>query len=87
MCFSLAWFEAFLVWVVVICVVIALLRLLLRFVVPKLGVGAEIINFVTAAITIVIWGIIIIAAIYFIFGLISCFAGSLHFPAHTDLCQ
>jgi len=87
MCFSLEWFENLLIWLVVICVVVALLRLLLAFIVPKLGVGAEIINFITKAITIVIWGLILIAAIIFIFGLISCFAGSVHFPgrAHAVL--
>ncbi len=83
-CFSLEWFENLLIWLVVICVVIALLKLLLRFVVPRLGIGAEIVNFIVAAITIVIWGIILIAAIIFIFGLISCFAGGLHFPGRSS---
>jgi hypothetical protein len=76
-CFGLGWIEQFLVWLVVICMVIALLRLLVAFVVPRLGLSAEIVTFVVKAITIVIWAIILIACIYFIFDLIACFAPSM----------
>ena len=77
MCFGLEWIEALLIWLVVICAVIALLKLLVGFVLPKIGMSAEILAFAIRAITIVIWAIVCIAAIYFIFALISCLAPSL----------
>jgi hypothetical protein len=72
MCFSLPWLEAWLVWLIVICAVVALLRLLIGFVLPKLGIGGEILGFVVKAITIVIWAIVCIALVYFVFDLIAC---------------
>jgi hypothetical protein len=75
MCFGLSWIEAFLVWLVVICLVIGLLRLLVTFIVPRLGLSGEIVNFVVRAITMVIWAIICIAAIYFIFDIVACALG------------
>ena len=77
MCFSLAWLESFLVWLVVICAVVALLRLLVSFVIPKLGLGGEVMGFVVKAITIVIWAIVCIALIYFVFDLILCLGPSM----------
>jgi hypothetical protein len=77
MCFGLAWIESLIIWVIVICAVIALLKLLAGFILPKLGLSAEILAFVIKAITIVIWAIICIAAVYFIFDLIACLAPSL----------
>jgi len=76
MCFGLAWFENVLIWIVVVCAVIALLKLLVSFVLPKLGIGAEILSFIVSAITIIIWAIICIFAIIFIFELIACLMGS-----------
>lgn len=76
MCFSLEWLKDLLVFLVIVCAVIALVMLLIRFVVPKLGVGGEIIAFVLAALRIILWAFVCIAAIYFIFALISCVSGS-----------
>ncbi len=75
MCFGLAWFEQILIWIVVICAVIALLKLLVSFVLPKFGMGAEIVAFIVAAVRILIWALICIFAIIFIFELISCLMG------------
>lgn len=72
MCFGLQWIEQVLIWFVVICAVVALLRLLISFVLPKLGFGAEILSFLVQAVTILMWAIICIAAIIFIFDLIAC---------------
>jgi hypothetical protein len=72
MCFGLAWFEQLLIWLVVICVVVALLRLLVSFVLPKLGLAGEVFAFIVAAVRIVIWGMVCIFAIIVIFELISC---------------
>lgn len=77
MCFGLEWIMTLLIWVVVICAVVALLRLLVSFVLPRLGIEAGIMAFVVQAITIVIWAIVCIAAIYFIFTLIICLAPSM----------
>lgn len=77
MCFGLQWIEQVLIWAVVLCAVIALLRLLVSFVLPRLGLGADILSFVVQAITILMWAIICIAAIIFIFDLIACLMPSL----------
>ncbi len=77
MCFGLEWLKDILIWLVVICAVIALLRLLVSFVLPRLGFGAEILSFLVSAVTIVIWAIVCIAAIIFIFSLISCLGPSM----------
>ena len=74
MCFGLGWIENFFIWLVAICATIALLKLLVAFVLPRLGIGAEILAFIVQAITIVIWAIVCIGLIYFVFDLISCVA-------------
>lgn len=76
MCFSLAWLGNLLIWIVIICAVFALLRLLVGFIMPRLGVGADVINVVAQAIHIVIWAIVAIALIVFIFDLIACLGPS-----------
>jgi hypothetical protein len=76
MCFSLAWFEQLSIWLIIVCGIVALVRLLIAFVIPKLGIGGEIVTFVINALWIVFWVIICIAAVYFIFSLISC----IHMP-------
>jgi hypothetical protein len=80
MCFSWSWLENFLIWLVIICAVIALLRLLINFVVPKIGVGADVIAVIVQAITIVIWAIVCIAIIAFVFNLIACVLSGGGFP-------
>jgi hypothetical protein len=75
MCFGLAWFEQILIWIVVVCAVVALLRLLVSFVLPKLGLGGEVVGFIIAAVRILIWAIICIFAIIFVFELIACLLG------------
>jgi hypothetical protein len=63
------------IWIIVICCVVALLRLLVAFVLPKLGLGGEVLGFLVKAITIVIWAIVCIALVIFIFDLIACVMG------------
>jgi hypothetical protein len=72
MCFSLQWVENLLIWLVVICAVIAILRVLVAFVLPQLGLAGEVFSVVARIITIVIWAIVIIAVIVFAFSLIEC---------------
>lgn len=77
MCFGLQWLEDIIIWVIVICAVIALLKLLVGFVLPKLGIAAEVLAVVVQAITIVIWAIICITLVIFIFDLIFCLSPSM----------
>ncbi len=71
-CFSMAWLEQLLVWLVIVCAVVAILRLLLPFILGQLGAGGTIIM---QAINIVIWAIVLIFVIYVCFALISCLGG------------
>lgn len=81
MCFSLAWLANLLIWLIVVCGVIALIRLLISFAVPHLGLGAEVVNFIVQALTIVLWVVVCCAAVWFIFELIECLlGGSLSIP-------
>lgn len=75
MCFGLMWFESLLIWIIVICGVVALLKLLIAFVLPKLGVGGEVLAFIVQAITIIIWVVVCCFAVYVIFSLIACLLG------------
>lgn len=70
MCFTLAWFEQLLIWLVIVGAVIALLRLLVPWVAAQLGIPI-----VGEAIRIILVAVIAIIVIYFIFALISCLAG------------
>lgn len=72
MCFSLEWLVHILIVVVVIVAVLALLNLLVSFIAPKLRLAAEVLAFIVAAIRIIIWAVVCIAAIIFIADLIGC---------------
>lgn len=39
MCFSLAWLEQLLIWLVIVCAVIGILKLIVPFVLTQLGAG------------------------------------------------
>lgn len=81
MCFDLLWLRDIIIWIILVCGVVALLSLLLRFVVPKMkdvfGISDQVIAFIIAALRIVIWVIILCAIVYFIFALITCLAPSM----------
>ena len=70
MCFSLGWIEQLLVWLVIVCAIIAILRLLLPWVAAQLGIPliAQVIN-------IVLWAVVVIFVIYFCFALLGCLGG------------
>lgn len=87
MCFSLAWFEQLLIWLVIVCAVIGILKLIVPFVLKKLVAEAsEGAGIVVQAVQIVIWAIVAIFVIYFCFALISClmsYSGGMPlFPRH-----
>ena len=72
MCFSLGWLEQLLVWIVIVCAVVAIIRLLVPFILAQLGAGGGVIM---AALNIVMWAVICIFVIYVCFALISCLGG------------
>ena len=72
MCFSLGWIEQLLVWIVIVCAVVGILKLLLPFVLSQLGAGG---GQPVGAINIVLWAVIAIFVIYICFALISCIGG------------
>ena len=69
MCFSLGWIEQLLVWLVIVCAIVAILRLLLPWIAAQLG------GIVPGVINIVLWAVVAIFVIYFCFALIECLAG------------
>ena len=69
-CFSIAWIEQLLVWLVIVCAIIAILRLFLPWVAAQLGI-----SIVAQVINIVLWAVVVIFVIYFCFALISCLGG------------
>ena len=74
MCFSIQWIESLLVWLVIVCAIFAILKLLLPWVAAQLGIPI-----VAQILQIVLWAFIVIVVIYLAFDLISCL-GSGGFP-------
>lgn len=72
MCFSLAWIQQLLIWLVIICAIVAILRLFLPWIAGKLGDAGSI---VIGVLNIVLWAFVVICVIYFVFALISCLGG------------
>jgi hypothetical protein len=70
MCFSLSWIEQLLVWLVIACAIVAILRLLLPWVAAQLGVPI-----IAQVISIILWAVVVIFVIYFCFALLSCLGG------------
>jgi len=71
-CFSLAWIENLLIWLVVIGAIVALIKLLVPLVVGPLGIAG---TTVAQAINIILWAVVAIAVIVLIFDLLSCLVG------------
>jgi len=70
MCFSLAWFVQMLVILVIICGVLAILRL---WVFPMMG---SVDGRIPATINVVIWVVVSIFVIYVLFDLVACALGA-----------
>ncbi len=70
-CFSLGWVEQLLVWLVIVCAIIAVLRLFLPWIAAQLGLGI-----IVQIVNIILWAIICIYVIYFVFMLLECLVGS-----------
>ena len=74
-CFPLATIIAILVWCIIIGAVLAILRLLIAFVMPRLGVGASVVNLLVQVFMIILWAVIAIAVITIIGEAIVCLIG------------
>lgn len=77
MCFTLGWLEQLLVWIVVIAVVVGVLQLLIPWVFSLVGVPLGPLPMIVRYIVL---GVIAIAVIYFVFGLLECVVGGGGFP-------
>lgn len=69
-CFTLGWLVSVLVWLVVVCAVVAIARLLLPYVLGWLGVAGDL---VMRIINIILAAIVIIFVIYLVYDLVMCF--------------
>jgi len=69
MCFSVLWLVQTLVWLVVVCGLVAILMLLLPIVLGWLGVAGDL---VMRVIRIIVMVIVIIALIWFCYDLLVC---------------
>ena len=78
MCFSIGWLEQLLVWLIIVCAVVAVLRLIVPWVAAQLGVPV-----IAQVLNIILWAIICIFVIYFCFALLACVGGGMPlFPHH-----
>lgn len=78
MCFSLAWLEQLIVWLIVISAVVAIIKLVIPFLDSLIGMPI-----IGQILMIVLWAIVAIAIVIIIFGLLSCLlggSGTLGFP-------
>jgi hypothetical protein len=78
MCFSLAWLEQLVIWLIVIAAVIAIIKLLVPLLDSLIGIPI-----IGQIIMIALWAFVAIAVVILIFGLLSCLlggSGTLGFP-------
>jgi hypothetical protein len=73
MCFSLDAIEHFLIWLVVICVVIGIVKILVPWILSLAGVGID--GNVARIINLIIIAVVIIAVIVVAFWLLECALG------------
>jgi hypothetical protein len=70
MCFSLLWLFQILVWLVIVCGVVAILRIIVPWILSLLGTAVD--GRVMQIINIIIAVVIIVALLWFIYDLIEC---------------
>jgi hypothetical protein len=73
-CFSLAWLEQLLVWLVLASAIIACLRLLIPW------ISSITFPIVGQVLGIILWAVVAIISIYIVFALLSCLVGGMHLP-------
>jgi len=70
-CFSLGWLENLLIWIVVIVVLVAIVRVFVPWLMNSIGAppgGGSVVTILGY----IVWGIVAIFAIIFVFDLLSC---------------
>lgn len=70
MCFTLPWLRDLFIWIIIVCAVIALIRLLVPWLVGLIGIPI-----LGQAINIVLWAIVAIMVVNVVFALIGCLLG------------
>jgi hypothetical protein len=75
-CFSLAWIQQILIWIVIVGAIVAILQLFIPWVLAQAGALAGPMSMILQVIKIIVWAIVVIFVIYIVFDLISCFLGS-----------
>ena len=73
MCFSLPAIESFLIWLVIVCVIIGVLKILVPWILSLAGIGID--GTVARIINLIIIAIVIIAVIIVVFWLLECAIG------------
>jgi|SoimicMinimDraft_17_1059745.scaffolds.fasta_scaffold522297_1 hypothetical protein len=72
MCFTAGSLLAILIWIVIICAIFAIIRLVIPMVAAQLGGPGSVI---VQIINIVLWAILVIIVLVFAFDMISCLIG------------
>jgi hypothetical protein len=68
-CLSLQWFEQILIWLIIVSAIVAVIKLLIPW------VSSMTFPIVGQVLSIVLWAILAIIAVYIIFALLSCLLG------------
>jgi hypothetical protein len=77
-CFTLAWLEQFIIWLIVVAAVIAIIRLLIPIINSLTGMPI-----IGRVLEIILWAFVAIAIVIVVFALLSCLlggGGTLGFP-------
>ena len=72
MCFSAAWFVSLLIWLIIVCAVVAIGRIVLPIVLGWLGVAGSV---VMQVINVVLIAFVLIVLVWFAFDLLTCAGG------------
>jgi hypothetical protein len=72
-CFSAAWFVNLLIWLIVICAVVAIFRLVLPIVLGWLGVAGGV---VMQVLHIILIAFVLIVLVYFCYDILMCAGGT-----------
>jgi hypothetical protein len=78
MCFSLAWLEQLIIWLIIVSAIIAVIKLVIPFLDSLTGMPI-----IGRILMIILWAVVAIAFVIIIFGLLSCVlggSGTLGFP-------
>jgi hypothetical protein len=75
MCFPWASIEAIIIWCIVIAAVFAIIRILLGWLGPKIGIAAEILGIFMQIFYVILWAVIAIAIVVVVGDIIGCLIG------------